>query len=366
VDYILAAQEAFKENGSRRYISGVRIHRIAFSSLEPGTSRSGGIDASFLLRWVCDDAYFSRLTTGIFSQARDPESGKSTPTWIIRLHHNLFTGCSDYAIKMGRVFDLVISNNTIEHGRGGIAVGTPGDRSDAAANTIRIENNVIEGLMEKPAILGSCWIGAHITGNYFEANAGGDIELTPAATDGGLRALTITANTFQPTKKQREGEAYGPVYLRKVRDALITGNFSTTEALLHPKSGPMGRGVNLAANTVRVSPEVGAMEGAKPDVSEVTPNLPGRGDVENWEVSGPQGSVGLNALHGVRFTPSGGPARSVRYGQSPPTDSSTRHAPGSLVFNLNPKVTNGKVLIGWICTQGGNPGQWQPWYGLAE
>ncbi len=365
VDYILAAQEAYKEDGSRRYISGVRVNRIAFTSFDADASRSGGIDASFLLRWGCDDSYFSRLNTGIFSQARDEKSDKSTPTWIIRIHHNLFTGCSDYAIKMGRVFDLVIENNTIEHGKGGIAVGEPGDRSDAAANTIRIENNVIEGLTQKPAILGSCWVGGRIAGNYFEANAGGDIELTPAAGDGGLRALTIIANSFQPTKKQRESGTYGPIYLRKVRDTLITGNFSTS-VLLHPESGPMGPGVNLVSNTLRISADVGTVEGAVPNAEgELAGALPS-GDTENWEVSGPAGRVGLNALEGLRYKPPGEVARSIRYGQAPPTHSETRQEPGSLIFNLNPEVKDGKVLLGWICTVGGSPGEWTPWYGATQ
>lgn len=368
VDYILGAKRipSEKDRGGFSYLNGLQVNQITFRSYD-ASNRCGGIDASYLLRWESHNCYYVNLTTGIFSLAREPELEKSVSVWIIRIRNNQFTGCQDFAIKLGRIFDLVIENNIIEHGRGGIAVGTPGDRFNAAANTIRIENNVIEGLTHNPAILGSCWISATISGNYFEANGGGDIVLTPANSDGGIRSLTIQGNSFQPTPKQRESGQYGPIHLRKVSRATITGNFTTGNYLLHPDS-KLGRGVNIASNTLRDSPAVGEMEGADPAASTdyLNESVPPE-HAEKWEVTSPVATVGIHSLFGFQYKPTKGPAQSISFGEGFPTTDRVQYQQGDLIFNQSPRIeTNKRILIGWICMESGKPGTWKPLYALTD
>jgi len=285
--------------------------------------------------------------------------------YIVRIQNNVFYGCNDYAIKLGRIFDLVIENNEIEHGVGGIAVGQPGDGFDAAANTIRIVDNLIEGLGPgAPAILGSCWIGGRIVGNYFEANMGGDIELTPKGADGWSRSMTIASNTFQPTAEQR-ASGYGPIKLSKTLNTVISGNFTTTARLLHPESGPLGRGVSLVANTLNNPPEIGDIKGAKSGDASAFLGAESADkvmmDSEQWSVSGPGATVGLHALLGFQYQPMGEGVRSIAYAQAPPKGTGIRHEQGDVLLNSRPSVSSdGKVLLGWVCMYGGAPGSWKP------
>lgn len=370
IDYILGAKIIHNKEGKRQYINGLRVDGIVMASYDMAEDkRCGGIDASYLLRWSCHNSHFIGLKTGIYSAARDGDAKASTPVWIIRILNNHFNGCLDYGIKMGRVFDLVIANNIIEHGRGGIAVGQPGDGFDAAANTIRIVDNVIEGLHAygKPAILGSCWLGGRITGNYFEENHAGDIVLTPAENDGWGRGLVISSNTFQPTASQRESNHYGPIRLTKTMDAVITGNFTTSAMLIHPASQSLGGGINIASNILRNPPAVGAMDGAEPAVpADYFQKMSMGADTEKWEVAGPAGRVGIHAMNGFTYQPHGEAARSIVYGHAAPSDDRVTYQPGSLIINLSPGVEDGKLLFGWLCVTAGKPGTWKPLHVAVE
>ncbi len=362
VDYILDAQGGYDEKGTPQYVNGLRIAGLQFTSFNTDDKkRCGGINASRLIRWSCQNAYFINLRTGIYAADKTP-SGKNMSVWCIRLHNNLFFSCHDYAIRMGRVFDLTIDNNIVEQSWGGISIGRPGDGYDAAANTLRVTDNCIEGIVKEPALLGSCWIGARVVGNHFEANSAGDLIVTPQEKDGWTRGLTISANTFAPTKKQRQTGQYGPIRLTKTLDAVITGNFTVGPILMDPASQPLGRGVNIASNILNNPAAVTTMEGATPGAIA----QPGKSDAipadtERWEVTSSFARVGLDARHGFRYEPHGQPARSIAYGEAPPTKDE-QHEPGDLVLNLEPKITDGRLLFGWTCIAPGRPGTWKPLY----
>lgn len=364
VDYILGAAEVPNRKGDGRgIIHGMTVKDLAFASYDK-SSRCGGIDASYMIRWSVSDCQFVGLNTGIYSNEREKMSEEHPDTlavYIIRIHHNVFYGCDDYAIKLGRIFDTSIENNEIEHGHGGIQIGKPGDGFDAAANTIRIVNNLIEGLGPKhPAILGSCWIGAQVVGNYFEANMGGDIELTPQGADGFGRGITISANTFQPTKEQRESGNYGPILLKKTIDTVITGNFTTGQYLIHPES-KYGKGVNITSNVLRNPPEIGDIHGAKAGSPEdyIGTEISVE-NAEKWGVSGPLSTVGLHSLFGFQYIPRNQPARYIKYADAPPAGDNVQHNTGDLIFNLNPLSKGGnQILLGWICVENGAPGVWK-------
>jgi hypothetical protein len=332
-----------------------------FSSFD-SKNRCNGINADYMIRWWCQNSYFLTLKTGIASTGKDEKSGRPLAVFIIRIDHNQFTGCSDYAIKLGHIFDLVINNNIIEHCSGGIAVGEPGDGQDAAANTIRIVNNLIEGISDsgRPAILGSCWVGGRVVGNYFEANYSGDIEVTPKESDGWTRGLVISANTFQPTARQRQSGKYGPIYLTKTIDTVITGNFTTGAILIDPDSRPLGRGVNIASNILNNPASIGTPEGAKPAAAgDYIGQLPTRVGHEHWGVVGPVSKVSIDALRGLTYQLRGEKTRSVTYGNAPPSSDAVSHQPGDLVINLKPTVDKGKLLFGWTCISAGEPGTWK-------
>ncbi len=373
VDYILAARDLRRTEGKRAgkriYANGVQIRDISFTSRDRKAHRSGGIDATFFLRWSCRNTRFLGLATGIYSSAIDPEDQKKMSAWIIRIQDNLFQGCSDYGIKLGRIFDLVIENNIIEHGQGGIAVGQPGDGLNAAANTVRIENNVIEGLSgkTKPGILASCWVGGRIEGNYFEANSGGDIVIAPEEGDGWTRGVTISANTFGITKEQRESGTYGPIRVSRVLDTIITGNFSTGFRLLHADSGPFGKGVNIASNILNNPPENLLDMNAKGNTgSDYTGGELILKDAERWTVSSPFATAELHSAYGLRYHRKGGRPHAIRYGDQPPTGKLMRHQPGDLIFNETPALKGEKLLLGWVCIEGGTPGQWKEFYVATE
>ncbi len=352
VRFILAADT--KANKVQQ-INGVRVDGLTFTSFNP-KKRCGGIDASYFLRWWCYNCNFYILTTGIFATDKGID-GKKICCFIIRIHNNLFASCNDWAIKMARVFDLVITNNVIENCAGGIAIGYPGDNYDASANTIRIEDNVIEGIVHRPAILGSCWVGARIAGNYFEANYAGDILITPKGKDGWTRGLVIESNTFQPTSGQLKSGKYGPIKLTKTMTALITGNFTTGGILVHPES-QLGPGVNVVANILNNPREIGTVEGAKSfdPIKYMGGRVYGPG-AEKLEVCGPRSIAGIHSANGFYYQLAGMSARSITYGIRP-TKGMIKRSPGDIVFTVHPKVKNGKVHIGWIWVNTKKGGKW--------
>lgn len=368
IDFVIAAKHVTSEKtGERTIIHGLTARNLTFAPLRPGReNQCSGIDATYMIRWTVRSCHFIGLKTGIYS-LEQTKMGDMSPdvlaVYIIRIHDNLFYGCTDYAIKLGRIFDVSIENNEIEHGVGGIRIGLPGDKFDAAANNIRIVNNIIEGLGGiEPAIGGSCWIGSRIVGNYFEGNQGGDIELTPKKGDGWSRGLVIASNTFQPTKAQRAG-SYGPIYLTQTLDTVIMGNFTTGEHLLHPSSDKLSRGVNLISNTLNNPPEIGDIRGAKAgNPADYTGKLTeeSQKQAERWTVSGPAGTVGIHSLFGLQFQPGSERTRSIAYATGAPEGKVRRYQSGDWLLNMNPLPDKGgRLVLGWVCVESGAPGRWR-------
>ncbi len=352
VDYIIAARR--NPNSEVSYINGLRVKELSFSSFDT-KMRCGGINVSYMLRWYIQDCNFLILKKGIYSDGGRDANGKSKSIWICRILNNIFSRNADWPIEIGRCFDLVIANNVIEHSNGGICAGKPGDKYDAAANTIRIENNVIEGAQQNPAILGSCWIGGRIVGNYFEGNHGGDIMLTPGENDGWTRGMVIASNTFQPTEKQRKDGIYGPLYLQKIRDAVVYGNVTTGVNLFHKESAQWGSGMNIYSNTTNNPASVGTLEGATDkERVEYLKNLPGYG-TPRFSMYDIAGEVGLDAQRGFTYN-----GKSIRFGTSAPQATPVENKKGDIVFNQAPECKDGKITLGWICLENGKPGKWTP------
>lgn len=111
------------------------------------------------------------------------------------------TGGKGWAFEWLKCYDVVIDSCTIEHRENAIRntyfAGNPDN------NTLRIVNNVIEGLTGKAMDLGSSF-GVTITGNYFELNAGGYIDMSKSLNY--HNGLTFIGNTFQPSAEDKTNE----------------------------------------------------------------------------------------------------------------------------------------------------------------
>ena len=351
VDYIVRAEGRDLPGFDKNYANGLRICELTFSSFNK-IKRTHGIDASGMLRTFIENCNFIHLNKGIHTF----HVKRSDSIWIVRIVGNLFSQNNDWSIDIQRAFDIVISNNVIEHGIGGIKVGKPGDQADAACNTIRIENNVIEGMSQirNPAILGASWVGASIVGNYFESNASGDIELTPQATDGWTRGVTITGNSFAPTQKQRESNDYGPILLQRATDTTISNNFSTGERLIHGKSSQLVRNVivfgNAINNPVSVSFDgVTKEERAKYEKQQISHKL----SRNRFVVSGRM-NVGIDSDCGIIVG-----NNSISYSDHSPVESKEKSVTGDFCFSRRPQVNAHGIVIGWYCVEGGQPGKWR-------
>ena len=79
-----------------------------------------------------------------------------------------------WAFTFEECWDTSISNNLIENRQHGI--GNASESTKAVNRTLRVKNNVIEGLTGQAIKLGACY-ATTISSNYFESNLVGDIDL---------------------------------------------------------------------------------------------------------------------------------------------------------------------------------------------
>lgn len=112
------------------------------------------------------------------------------------------TGGNGWSFEWLKCYDVVIDSCTIEHRQN--AIRNSQAINDPDNNTLRIVNNVIEGLTGKAIELGASF-GVIIQGNYFELNSGGYIDLSK----NNLKyhnGLTIIGNTFQSSAADKNNE----------------------------------------------------------------------------------------------------------------------------------------------------------------
>lgn len=355
VDFILAGRT---NPGSKSpWMNGARIESLTFRSFDI-KNRCNGIDLSLMLRVYISSCNFIRCKSAIASETAftpypDPKRKGSHSIWIVRIQDCIFSLNSSWAISIRRAFDVVISNNTIEHGNGGIQIGFKEDAKDAACNTLRIVNNVIEGMNAsgKPAVRLCCVVGGQIVGNYFEANHSGDLEITPEK-GGWFRGCIITANTFQPTAKQRKNGVYGPILIQKAIDTTICNNFTTGSRLIHGKSAPLGRNIAVFGNTLGNPASLG-FDGASEAERKAYEQFVAINSLNRnrFVLTGQKGQVGIDTEQGIVFN-----ENAISYSDKVPATGKT----GDVVFNRKPEVKNGRVIIGWYCVSGGKTPRWCP------
>ena len=354
VEFILAGRSGSKSP----WMHGARIEGLTFRSFDL-KNRCNAIDLSLMLRVYITSCNFIRCKGCIISEREftpysDPgKKNRGHSIWIVRIHDCIFSANADWAISIRRAFDVVISNNSIEHGSGGIRIGFIEDAKDAACNTLRIENNVIEGLNAhgKAALKLCCVVGGRIVGNYFEANPSGDIEITPKK-GGWVRGFVIAANSFQPTRKQQATGVYGPILLEKAFDVTICNNFTTGPRLIHSGSDMWGRNVVIFGNAMGNPKSVGfdgATEAERKAYEQfVTFSKKNR---NRFILSGKSGHIGIDTHRGVVFN-----ENAISYSDEVPKTGN----PGDVVFCRKPAVKDGRVVIGWYCLTNGKSPCWCP------
>ena len=361
INFILSGRP--NVGSAKPWMNGSRIESLTFTSFDL-KNRCNGIDMNLMLRVFIESCNFLRLKSALsatmeFTPHKDPKKKQGHAIWIVRINKCVLSHNSDIAINLRRVFDVVISNNIIEDGNGGIQIGFIEDAKDSAACTLRIENNVIEGLKNKgnPAIRLCCVVGGRIMGNYFEANPSGDIEIIPGK-GGWVRGFVISSNTFQPTKKQREGE-YGPIWVEKAFDLTINNNFTSGPRLIHPKSKQLGRNVVVFGNAINNPPSIGNLDGVTAEERKKYERIESSNTLNRNRLvlGGKTGHIGIDTNKGIVFG-----KNTISYGDGPTKKGNI----GDIVFCRKPVVKNGKLMIGWYCVNGGNTARWLPFSVNAE
>lgn len=298
------------------------------------------------------------------NQADNPTRGYLQ---TIYLQNTTWRKWSGYLLDTGRLYDVSIIGSVFESGDAVLI--TRMTTADPAANSLRIIGSNIEGMSGTSGAavkVGVTW-GSIVSGNYFERNAGGDLDFNGGT--GFHKGLTIEANGFQPTSAQIASGTYYPVITGKgAGDSLaLIGNASTNN-LFDVTMGNLSAVVDIgnftAAGGIRfstTSPRLFSFSGSKLTASL----LPGYG-------------VSINAYHSsIGFEPTRTivgdepVAAEVLYGKVSPQLSPSSYPQknwkrGTIVFHANPLVAvrkfSGKphntLIMGWVCLSDGAPGTW--------
>lgn len=239
--------------------------------------------------------------------------------------------------------------------------------ADPAANSLTVRG-IIEGLSGKVFEVGVCW-GVVIDGNYQEQNHGGDYDFSIGS--GLHKGLTLIGNGFQPSPAQMADPDYYPVKLGKGAQNSITliGN-SSTHNLFDVASGNQSAIVdmgNYCAAGKRKFSETSTRLFEFDGVEMRARILPGFG----VNLNSYYGSFGFEAgralVGGESITP--GICMGSTNPQTSPGDySQSNWAQGTVVLNsvptvvsrqYGPGVTHDALVIGWVCTASGSPGEWR-------
>lgn len=286
----------------------------------------------------------------------------------IYLQNTTWRKWSGYLLDTGRLYDVSLMGSVFEAGDAVLITRTAA--ADPAANSLKVIGSNIEGMNGKSGAalsVGVTW-GSIISGNYFEGNAGGDLNFNNGT--GYHKGLVIEANGFQPTRAQIATGNYYPVVTGKgAADSIVLLGNSSTNHLFDITTGNQSAVLD-AGNYVATggekfsatSPRRFSFSGTR----FVASLLPGHG-------------VNLHSYHSaVGFEPTrtmvGGESvvAEILYGSinpqsSPGSYSQTNWKKGSVVFNNAPSVVtrsyggtnHSALLIGWICITDGAPGTWQ-------
>lgn len=286
----------------------------------------------------------------------------------IYLQNTTWRKWAGYLLDADKMFDISLIGSVFE--AGDAVIVTRKADGNPAVNSLKIIGSNIEGMNGNsgPAVhVGAAW-GSVISGNYFEANAGGDLNLSGST--GFHKGLVIEANGFGPTAAQIATGTYYPVVTGKgAADALVLiGNASTDnlfDVTAGNQSAVLDAGNYVPTGKLRFSA-----------TSSRRMSFSGRTFLASLQANY---GVLFDAYHSaVGFEPTRATVAGesvtaeILYGavnpqSSPGSYPHTNWKKGTIVFNNAPSVVarsyggtnHDALIIGWMCLTDGAPGTWQ-------
>lgn len=173
------------------YLGDVKLSNLNIYSTEGAKTRI--FDCDRIIRIFIDQCQIINVDTIFYAKLYCQTA---------HLTNNHITGGKGYLCDFDGCYDILISENLIEH-RESVFIhrsieGTPEDPNPTKKSSVsvRIVNNLIEGLTSTDSVLKFGFtMGVTITGNYFEENKGIDIDMSSNSAYG----FTITGNFFHDT-----------------------------------------------------------------------------------------------------------------------------------------------------------------------
>ena len=221
--------------GSDRYVSDVISQNMVYQSTSgAGAVVFNGDSSNGIIRLTTEKDTYLNVDSVINSPNNFIQS--------VRIIGNTITGGKGWAIEFKSSYDTTIMDNTIEHRENGIR--NTGNTRNPDNNTLRIENNVIEGLTGKGLYLGSSF-GVIIKGNYMENNGEGYFDLT--LSNNYHNGLTLIGNTIQQSEEQIVSKV--PAFkMGLLGDGVSAeGNISTGVLFETTKAGTAGRIISIGS-----------------------------------------------------------------------------------------------------------------------
>lgn len=194
-------------------------------TFEESEGASALVDGDMVRRIIFDSVFFNRIGCCVYADEYLQSAYFSA--CIVR-----GGGAGRWFIDVNNLFDVRFLGNIIEH-RGSF-LRTRSATADPAANSLVINNNLIEGLVGKALQLGACY-ATSITDNYFEGNTVGDIDC--GISTAFHKGLTIQGNSFQPHPNLLARSEYYPIIWGKVATGGVSSGGNSSTGNLHDTRG---------------------------------------------------------------------------------------------------------------------------------
>lgn len=278
----------------------------------------------------------------------------------VRMLGCIIRGGQGAVVKAPQAFDCTFAHNIIEFVTDGIVIDGKGD---PAANTIRILNNVIEGIGGRAVVLGTC-LASSVSGNYLENNAGGDILLNAGTAP--HKGLRVQDNSIQLSPARRTGGEYGIVWGRSTAlPVRAGGNFCS--GALHDTRGVTAI-IDMTGDFSQGVLYTGYRAETVADRAPVGRSIYSDGLAQHFSwfdrfiaLDPHAGEIRFGGQHDSKVGNAAEPPV-LCYGRvspqaAPGAFERKRWAQGSMIFNA---AAAAGQPIGWICVRAGEPGEWRP------
>lgn len=204
--------------GANAYAGGLHFDKVKFQG-DSVYSTSAYFDCTNLIQIVLDGCQFMGTPTILYS-----------PTYLqsCRIINSNFKGMKDYQVKALRVYDVVLDNNLVEWGDGGlINLTQQGTTLDSYCSYgLKITKNVMEGIHVQSPIKLTSNASCLIQGNYFEGNTTFDIDMSGGELE--HQQITVRDNFFGSMALDEQGQVImrsGAVKVGKIFKDSLKGSY---------------------------------------------------------------------------------------------------------------------------------------------